>query len=155
MKHTKEKTLLKKMIRGFLSEKEEMELLSLPPVEERMRNQLEYADDVTVQDKTDSKKIWRNICNEMESRRYVCVQERFYKTYSMVASFALLLSISGMLYFALSVHKDKVANIVYSGSRGVDTFSLPDGTMVQMGPLSRLTYPKTFTGKSRDVTLEG
>ena len=37
----------------------------------------------------------------------------------------------------------------------MQSVSLPDGTEVQMGPGSRLTYPADFTGKVREVKLAG
>ena len=45
--------------------------------------------------------------------------------------------------------------VVSSGIQNMESVSLPDGTKVQMGPGSRLTYPASFSGKTREVTLNG
>ena len=45
--------------------------------------------------------------------------------------------------------------VVSSGIQNMESVSLPDGTKVQMGPGSRLTYPASFSGKTREIRLDG
>ena len=45
--------------------------------------------------------------------------------------------------------------VMASGDQCVRDVSLPDGTIVKMGPNSQLTYPQSFTGGTREVELIG
>ncbi|MCS2892645.1 FecR domain-containing protein [Parabacteroides faecis] len=45
--------------------------------------------------------------------------------------------------------------IVSSGIQNMQSVSLPDGTEVQLGPGSKLTYPSEFSSGKREVSLDG
>ena len=79
----------------------------------------------------------------------------FYQAYSAVASLLLLVGIGAAAYFLLEREAPAMRYVVSSGTRGFENVVLPDGTSVRMGPGSRLTYPGTFDGSTREVSLEG
>ena len=78
-----------------------------------------------------------------------------YKIYSMVASILLVLGWQGLFIFALRDKANVPMYVVSSGIQNMESVSLPDGTKVQMGPGSRLTYPARFSGKTREITWMG
>ena len=73
----------------------------------------------------------------------------------MVASILLVLGVAGTVYFALQDKANVPMYVVSSGIQNMESVSLPDGTKVQMGPGSRLTYPARFSGKTREIRLDG
>ena len=137
-----------------LTEEERIALQSSRRVTKEMERQWNNAPDAVESDRPDEPSIWRNICKEVwqhdEGRRVV-----FYKIYSMVASILLVLGVAGTVYFALQDKANVPMYVVSSGIQNMESVSLPDGTKVQMGPGSRLTYPARFSGKTREITLDG
>lgn len=154
MKYTEKQDLLKKMVQERLTDEEEFKLLSYRPVTERMLHQLDYAEDTTITDKTNYKKIWNNIYDRIDNTRNIYAQIKLYKKYSLVASFLLLLSIPGTIYFT-SIGNEESVNTIISGIRNIERVTLPDGTIVQLGSGSRLIYPQSFKGKTREIELTG
>ena len=137
-----------------LTEEERIALQSSRRVTKEMERQWDNAPDAVGSDCPDEPSIWRNIRREVwshgEGRKVV-----FYKIYSMVASILLVLGVAGTVYFALQDRADVPMYIVSSGIQNMESVSLPDGTKVQMGPGSRLTYPARFSGKTREIILDG
>ena len=137
-----------------LTEEERIALQSSRRVTKEMERQWNNALDAVESDRPDEPSIWRNICKEVwqhdEGRKVV-----FYKIYSMVASILLVLGVAGTVYFALRDKANVPMYVVSSGIQNMESVSLPDGTKVQMGPGSRLTYPARFSGKTREITLDG
>jgi len=137
-----------------LTEEERIALQSSRRVTKEMERQWNNAPDAVESDRPDEPSIWRNICKEVwqhdEGRKVV-----FYKIYSMVASILLVLGVAGTVYFALRDKANVPMYVVSSGIQNMESVSLPDGTKVQMGPGSRLTYPARFSGKTREITLDG
>jgi transmembrane sensor len=67
---------------------------------------------------------------------------------------AALLTISGYEMFYKS--PSKVANLeIASGSEAQKPFTLPDGSLVSLNSNTTLSYPKEFSGETREVTVEG
>ena len=108
-----------------------------------MERQWNNAPDAVESDCRMSRLSWRNICKEVwrhgEERQVV-----FYKIYSMVASILLVLGGVGTAYFVSQDKANVPMYVVSSGIQNMESVSLPDGTKVQMGPGSRLTYPASF-----------
>ena len=78
-----------------------------------------------------------------------------WKWVAMISSVALLI-VSG-LYWHLYTHPQQQlqqVEIAFVTDRATE-LTLPDGTKVWISAYSQLRYPKTFTGKTRDVALEG
>ena len=154
MEYKDKKYILKKLMQDALTEEERIALQSSRRVTKEMERQWNNAPDAVESDRPDEPSIWRNICIEVwqhdEGRKVV-----FYKIYSMVASILLVLGLAGTVYFALQDKANVPMYVVSSGIQNMEAVSLPDGTKVQMGPGSRLTYPARFSGKTREITLDG
>ena len=154
MEYKDKKYILKKLMQDALTEEERIALQSSRRVTKEMERQWNNAPDAVESDRPDEPSIWRNICKEVwqhdEGRKVV-----FYKIYSMVASILLVLGVAGTVYFALQDKANVPMYVVSSGIQNMESVSLPDGTKVQMGPGSRLTYPARFSGKTREITLDG
>ena len=154
MEYKDKKYILKKLMQDALTEEERIALQSSRRVTKEMERQWNNAPDAVESDRPDEPSIWRNICKEVwqhdEGRKVV-----FYKIYSMVASILLVLGVAGTVYFALQDKANVPMYVVSSGIQNMESVSLPDGTKVQMGPGSRLTYPTSFSGKTREIRLDG
>lgn len=154
MEYEDKKYILKKLMQDALTEEERIALQSSRRVTKEMERQWNNAPDAVGSDCPDEPSIWRNICREVwshgEGQKVV-----FYKIYSMVASILLVLGVAGTAYFALQDRANVPMYVVSSGIQNMESVSLPDGTTVQMGPGSRLTYPASFSGKTREITLTG
>ena len=154
MEYKDKKYILKKLMQDALTEEERIALQSSRRVTKEMERQWNNAPDAVESDRPDEPSIWRNICKEVwqhdEGRNVV-----FYKIYSMVASILLVLGVAGTVYFALQDKANVPMYVVSSGIQNMESVSLPDGTKVQMGPGSRLTYPASFSGKTREIRLDG
>lgn len=154
MEYEDKKYILKKLMQDALTEEERIALQSSRRVTKEMERQWNNVPDAVGSDCPDEPSIWRNICREVwshgEGQKVV-----FYKIYSMVASILLVLGVAGTAYFALQDRANVPMYVVSSGIQNMESVSLPDGTTVQMGPGSRLTYPASFSGKTREITLTG
>lgn len=77
-----------------------------------------------------------------------------YRIWMAAATVAMLIAMSGWLYNIVS--DSEPAFIVASNNSGiVQKVTLPDGTIINLNTCSRLTYPENFSGKSREVFLDG
>ena len=77
-----------------------------------------------------------------------------YRIWMAAATVAMLIAMSGWLYNIVS--DSEPAFIVASNNTGiVQKVTLPDGTIINLNTCSRLTYPESFSGKSREVFLDG
>lgn len=154
MEYEDKKYILKKLVQDALTEEEHTALRSSRRVTKKMERQWDNAPDAVKNDCPDESSIWRNICEAVwshgEGQKLM-----FYKVYSMVASVLLLLGVAGTAYFALQDREEVPMYVVSSGIQNMESVSLPDGTKVQLGPGSRLTYPARFSGKMREIILDG
>ena len=154
MEYKDKKYIVKKLMQDALTEEERIALQSSRRVTKEMERQWNNAPDAVESDCPDEPSIWRNICKEVwrhgEERQVV-----FYKIYSMVASILLVLGGVGTAYFVSQDKANVPMYVVSSGIQNMESVSLPDGTKVQMGPGSRLTYPASFSGKTREIRLDG
>ena len=77
-----------------------------------------------------------------------------YRIWMAAATVAMLIAMSGWLYNIVS--DSEPAFIVASNNTGiVQKVTLPDVTIINLNTCSRLTYPESFSGKSREVFLDG
>lgn len=146
------RTILKKLMRDTLNKEEESALIYLPKVSEQMYRQWD-SEDIAKLPASDMNRIWAHIQRYMKGKPVNSVSV-FYKIYSLAASILLILGMAGGVYL-LQNDTPPLMYVASSGIRNIASVSLPDGTEVQMGPGSRLTYPEYFDGKTREVTLEG
>lgn len=153
MDHNDTKYILKKLMQDALAEEERAALSDRKAVKQQMLGQWENAPDAVSSDRVDGRQIWYQICQRLYSkasdRRYL-----YYKIYSIAASLLLLLAVGSMAYLAGSKEEVPVY-IVTSGIQNMQSVSLPDGTVVQLGPGSKLRYPAVFTGETREIYLNG
>ncbi len=85
-------------------------------------------------------------------------ERSFRKVFVRVAASVLLaLALGSAGYFiGIKQHRTAVFTEVISNEDHVlKGITLPDGTQVSLNCSSRLTYPKQFSGKTREVNLEG
>lgn len=155
MKLAKKKTILKKLMQGRLNIQEESALNDIPQIDDLMRRQWDDMSKTYLPfDAPDEYLLWEKIQRRIQENglgRNVV----FYRIYSWVASVLLILGIGSTAYFFLSEQEKPPMYVVSSGIQNIESVSLPDGTEVQMGPGSKLTFPAWFIGKTREVQLEG
>lgn len=147
------KTFLKKWINGMLDAADEKRLLGEPAVERRMRSQWEGAGAADLSEAFAGQRIWKKIEYRIERSASLRLL-RLYKTLAVAASLLLGIALGGWIYTQKN-HTPFYTYVVTSGLRCIEPVSLPDGTQVRMGPNSRLTYPRSFRGKTREVVLTG
>lgn len=99
-------------------------------------------------------RIWNGIQDKLWHARRKSVS-LFYKWYSIAASVLLIFSLSGLVAIYMSEDEAKSFYVISSGNKDIENVVLPDGTIVSLGPDSRLEYPSEFISDSRDVTLKG
>lgn len=148
------KHIVKKLIREELNEKEEAVLLQSHSVSGAMQKQWEGAPDMARKDRIDGQHLWQIIQQETWLR-IPARKVRFYKVYAWVATVAILLGIAGSVTYLISREEPVPMYVVSAGIQNMESVTLPDGSRIQLGPGSRLTYPARFTGKSREITLDG
>lgn len=149
-----EKNILKKLLHTTLSSVEKETLLSRPPVDTHFRRQWTDAPDFARQEKVNGHKIWGKIYNEIWKNKKN-FSETLYKFYSIAAAILLFLGISGGVYYWISHKTTQVIYVTTSGIRNMELVILPDGSTVQLGPGSKLTYPSKFATAKRIVKLSG
>ncbi len=147
------KYVLKKLMHDALTDAERSALNAAEAVEARMLSQWETAPDAAEADRADGADIWQRVLRRIE--RGSGDGAYFYKVYSAVASVLLLLAIGGAAFMALDMKENVPMYVVSSGIQNMQQVTLPDGTNVQLGPSSRLTYPSRFVGRTREVKLDG
>ncbi len=136
-----------------LEEAEEQALINSRNLSEYMYKQWEtcaQSDKISLAEK---RKIFHNILKRIAINR-TNNKLLFYKL-SLAASFLLIIGLSVMAYMFSSNLPLNQMYVISSGIRNMESVTLPDGTTVQLGAGSKLTYPERFYGKTREVTLHG
>ncbi|MFA6872111.1 MAG: FecR family protein [Bacteroidaceae bacterium] len=123
------------------------------PMTEHMHKQWEDAATKEVNGLV-GKRIWGGIERNMLVGTIKRVSH-YYKYYSIAASIALLVAFSGMIHFLMESQDIPYMYVVNTGVKGKQMVTLSDGTIVTMGPSSKLTYPSQFKDAYRKVSLEG
>lgn len=147
------KTFLKKWMNGTLDARAEKRLLEAPAVDRQMRSLWNEIEGVEPAELSVGKRVWRKIENRIEGRGEARLL-RLYKTIAVAASLLLVVGGAGWMYQERT-RPSFSTYVVSSGIRCIEPVSLPDGTQVRMGPNSRLSYPQSFDGKTREVELTG
>jgi transmembrane sensor len=68
--------------------------------------------------------------------------------------FAALLLVSGYEVFYSSKGNKKMMEVAAT-NQILKTFALPDGTQVSLNTDTKIKFPQTFTGNTREITIEG
>lgn len=150
----KYKLLVKALLTDHLLPEERAELNAMKRVEKVMQNEWDNASDQH-SDKAKEKRILNKVLRDIRQEKSGRFR-KFITRYSWVASLALLL-ICGTLSTILLTRPNNpgIVYVVNSGRQTMDSVRLPDGTFVMLNAGSRLTYPESFTGDNREVTLSG
>ncbi|MFA6767222.1 MAG: FecR family protein [Parabacteroides sp.] len=154
MKNEEKKHILKMLMQDALTDEEHRALLSSKEVTHVMTHQWNGVSSETTDDADAENAIWQMICRRLWNRSS-SKKITFYRIYSIAASLLLLLAMSSLVYFYSTNRKMPQMYVVTSGIQNMEAVQLPDGTRVQMGAGSTLTYPAVFEGKTREVTLTG
>lgn len=153
MMNNNTKDILKKLLQDSLSPYEKGLLATGAPVMNHMQKQWNNAPDAVTTDLASEQRIWKNIQRNLKHTRSG-KKLLFYRIYAIAASVLLVFGISNTILHT-SKHADPLVFIASSGIQNMQLVTLPDGSVVQMGPCSKLTYPNHFEGKQRVVELEG
>lgn len=150
----KDKNILNKLLNDDLSLNEKDELNASKSFSSMLEKQWTNTPGVIYKDETNAERIWSRIRGEVwdnnQTKRFL-----YFKLYSIAASILLVLGISSMICILTQKPYSSTMFVVYSGIQNIKSIGLPDGSSVQLGPGSKLTYPSQFSGKKREVLLEG
>lgn len=140
------------MLSGILSDEEKALLTQNPEMEQIWLQQWSCTSNDKSQE-VDSNQLWISIQQRI-GRKNILRKSYFYKWYSVVASILLIITLSSIIYLW---NQQTVASVyvVTSGIQNLEKIQLPDGTLVCLGPGSRLEYPSEFRDDNRNVRLEG
>lgn len=144
------RTMMRKLLRGTLDEDERWRLTDDPRVTRWMRARWEEGE--AAPDPAREERIWRRVRRAIDGRAARRVW--LYKVVAVAASLLLLVGTGAVVYWA-SHQEARYMYVIASGTRSIESVSLPDGTLARLGPNSKLTYPSRFEGGRRDVRLEG
>ncbi len=146
--------ILKKLFHKQLTEEAYQQLLQDQRVEREMRTQ--WQKPVPEIDQRVGDRMWEGITSAIRHRPYQNHIELIYQVTAWAASILLLIGIGAYFYQKNNVSQDPQYVYVHaSGIRSLSTVTLPDGSVVKMGPNSELSYPSVFNGKQRNVELKG
>jgi len=154
MKAEQHKNIIKKLIREELNRDEHTRLFHSASVVGEMQKQWKDAPDITRRDQVDGQHIWKIIQRETFFK-LPAKKIRFYQVYSWIATVTLILGMAGIGAFLMNREEAVPIYVVSAGIQNMEQVSLPDGTIVQLGPGSKLTYPAGFKDKIREVHLDG
>jgi ferric-dicitrate binding protein FerR (iron transport regulator) len=154
MELTDPREIAKKLMQETLTSSEQETILHSAPVTEYMQRQWETAPDIAKSEHINGRRTWRCIRRET-FERISAKKIRRYQIVAWAASFLLLISMAGSGYFLLNKNNQVSRYIVNTGIQNIGTFPLPDGTIVQLGAGSKLTYPENFNGQTREIWLDG
>ena len=124
------RTILKKLLRDALDEKDRQRLLCDPKVEERMRSQWDEAADRV--NPMVGNRMWKRIIARTMATNGVR-KLWVYKITAIAASILLLLGVGSVVYWS-HTKEDQYIYVMASGVRCIESVSLSAGTTVRMGP---------------------
>ncbi len=151
MTHEEKKRLLRKLIKDEMSSEEFLCLLVNKSISKYMFRQWET---YIPEDETDTKlRIFNKIKKQAWGNQPIW-KLHYYKL-SLVASVLMIIGLSFTVFFSSQSQYSFNTFIATSGIQNMQSILLPDGTNVQLGAGSKLTYPEKFIGNSRVVYLDG
>lgn len=112
---------------------------------------LRYPDEEVI----DVDKAWQKVNSMIEAEDGVLIRQRaiFPITLARVAAMVIILAGAGWIFFKVATPK-KITVLSSAIEKNIEVH-LTDGSMIYLNRNSRLTYPKSFSGDSRRVTLSG
>ena len=149
-----DRNLLKKLLHKQLTEEAYQQLLQDQRVEREMRTQ--WQKPIPELEQRAANRMWKGITTAIRQEPYQNRIDLIYRMTAWAASILLLIGIGAYFYQQTSVSQDPQYVYVHaSGILSLSAVTLPDGSVVKMGPNSQLSYPSAFNGKQRDVELKG
>ena len=148
---TKEEDIIKKLLEGSLKPQEREKINEKSFVNETLYQQWEKTEGKTV-DSIKEARILKGIMQKVNKKENYIGNYSIYR-YGIAAIIALCMVISTLLY--IKNPRQEIIYVMNTGYQSIDSVKLADGTMVVLNAGSRLTYPKEFSGKSREVALSG
>ena len=146
--------LIRKMMQDKMTPEERDSLLALPDVHAHLSDQWDHAADYASREVKNPDRL-RNAVLERISGKPVKQYLRFYKIYSLAATILIVLAVAGLTGYYLLAAPGGSVYVVNTGIQNFETVYLPDGSSVNLGPGSTLTYPEHFRGRKRAVKLNG
>lgn len=148
------KELIKKLLNNSLSPEEREKLNKHGFIQKAIHSQWEEASDVYT-DIQKEKRILNHIMLQIKKGKSGRFRQIF-NQYALVASVTLLLICGTLSIFLFTqTSTPEVWYVLNSGRQSMDSVQLADGTFVILNAGSKITYPKEFTGKQREVVLSG
>lgn len=141
-------------MRDELTPAEQDTLLTSRPVADKMLTQWDASRDSATHNVRRGVRMWQQIRKETIDRQSM-KKMRLYQTVAWAASLLLLFGISGAAYFLMQREAPTSYYTISTGIQTIDNIELPDGTTIQLGSGTKLTYPAVFAGNTREITLDG
>jgi transmembrane sensor len=107
---------------------------------------------------------WEKITNKIQAAKNAAPEREkslkfpAYRTFMRIAASVLLAVALGTAGYFLGFQQQKAAiftEVITSNKQVVKDILLPDGTKVTLNSNSHITYPKTFVGDTREITITG
>lgn len=150
MKEMKEEDIIKKALAGGLTDKEKEFLAGQEPVLRHLKEQWNGPGDSFLSPVAKERVLGR----VMRKIHPYNTRRDYWMKYAVAASLALLISVGSWL-IGQSGTKEKTIYVVSAGRQSMESFYLPDGSHVSLNAGGRLTYPESFDGERREVSLSG
>ena len=163
--------LLARFLSDEVSEEEKAEIESWAACSAENLNQLNSGRDLMQKArlyyhtrKFDPAAAWEKIVPAMEKPARIIQTEKemplfsFRRRYMRVAASLFIALILGSAGFYLGFRQQKTAvysEVISNEKQVLEGVTLPDGTVVTLNSNSKLNFPKHFSGKYREVSIEG
>ncbi|WP_254151645.1 FecR family protein [Chryseosolibacter indicus] len=152
--------LVTKSIKGEITPEEEAELKEIlkdsPEVQERY-SVIEkfWKQEVYYNQSSDSEEALKKVLAKINERNPVVKTRRL--SFIRIAAAAVVVLAIGIGLYSYTLFSYKPAQLMekYSGKGSRSMITLTDGSRVWLNSDSRISYPKTFAGDSREVFLTG
>ena len=150
MKEMKEEDIIKKALTSGLTDKEKEFLAGREPVLRHLKEQWNEPGDSFLSPVAKERVLGR----VMRKIHPYNTRRDYWMKYAVAASLALLISVGSWL-IGQNGAKEKTIYVVSAGRQSMESFYLPDGSHVSLNAGGRLTYPESFDGEKREVSLSG
>lgn len=154
MRKNTEKELIDKLMRQDLSADERSILDENLSINKAIGNVWKKTT-VRCADSEKEERILKGILSHIRRAKREDVKRRFRYNWWAAAVVLLLIYSSLFTWLALDKPTDTLWYVVNCGRQSMDSLLLPDGTFVVLNAGSKLTYPKEFSGKQREILLSG
>jgi ferric-dicitrate binding protein FerR (iron transport regulator) len=104
--------------------------------------------------------MWLQIQQQTTKKSAKIIRPKWYQARLIKLSVAAVAACAVLVFFILrpgqdSFSSDNMKTIAVAEGEAIKKVKLADGTLVWIKPNSSLSFPETFTGKSREINLKG